>query len=122
MEYKSNFSLKREIADSIRMAAIMLTGAFQAKYKQPKFIENAAEDSLYIKLMKMVDEGKLGKAEDFLWEQIKSGRTEDIRLAFDIYSYMNDKDDEFLEEHNFVRSEIWDGVQYVVHHVHDISQ
>lgn len=114
MEFKSNVSWKREIADSIRMAAIMLTGAFQAKYKQPRFLENAAEDSLYIKLMKMVDEGELGEAENYLWEQIKTGKAEDIQLALDIYAYMNDKEDDFLDAHNFTREEIQDGVQYVI--------
>lgn len=114
MEFKSNFSLKREISDTIRMAAIMMTGAFQQKYKQPKFLENAAEDSLYKKLMKMVDEGELGEVENCLWEKIEQGQTEDIQLALDIYAYMNDKDEDFLEDHDFSREEIRDGVQYVI--------
>ncbi|MCH5267842.1 MAG: hypothetical protein J1E62_05795 [Lachnospiraceae bacterium] len=114
MEFKSNFSLKREISDTIRMAMVMMSGVYQQKHKQPKFVENAAEDSLYIKLIKMVDEGALGEAENCLWERMEQGQTEDFQLALDIYSYMNDKDEDFLEEHDFSREEIRDGVQHVM--------
>ena len=114
MEYKSNLSLKREITDAIRMAAIMVTGAFQDKYRQPKFIENAEEDSLYIRLTRMVDDGQMGAVEDCLWERLERGDIEDFRLTFAIYSYMNEKEDDFLREHDFSREEIQDGVEYVL--------
>ena len=120
MEFKSDSSLKREIAGSIRMAAVIMTGAFQKKYQQPKFIENAAEDSLYVRLTKMIDEGEIGGAEDILWEQLEQGGTENFLLALGIYEYMNEKEEDFLEEHHFSREEIRDGVQYVMQKSHKI--
>lgn len=104
-------SMKKDINDLIRMTAIIAFGAFQDKYKQPKFLENSAEDSLYLKLIRMIDEGKVNEAENILIERMESKNQEDLHLALDIYSYMNDKSDEFLSENNFERIEIEEGVK-----------
>lgn len=113
MEYGRN-SVKRSIGDLIRMTAIIAFGACQEKYKQPKFLENSAEDSLYLKLLKMIDRGELNEAENILMERIENRNSEDLRMALDIYSYMNEKSDEFLCDNHFEREEIEAGVRYVI--------
>ena len=80
--------------------------------RQPKFIENAGEDSMYIRLTRMVDDGQMGAVEDCLWERLERGDIEDFQLAFAVYSYMNEKEDDFLREYDFSREEIQDGVAY----------
>lgn len=113
MEYGRN-SVKRSIGDLIRMTAIIAFGACQEKYKQPKFLENSAEDSLYLMLLKMIDRGELNEAENILMERIENRNSEDLRMALDIYSYMNEKSDEFLYDNHFEREEIEAGVRYVI--------
>lgn len=113
MIYQKN-TIKKSISDLIRITAIIAFGAYQERYKQPKFLENSAEDSLYVKLVKMVDEGRINEAENILLEQIETENITDLQLALDVYSYMNEKSDEFLESNNFERIEISDGVKYVI--------
>ena len=113
MEYTENI-MKKNINNIIRMTAIIAFGAFQERYKQPKFEENSAGDSLYIKLINMIDEGKICEAENFLLDEIQNLNSENFQLALDIYSYMNEKNDTFLDENNFTRSEIEEGVKCVI--------
>lgn len=113
MEHQKG-TIKKSINDLIRMTAIIAFGAFQEKYKQPKFLENSAEDSLYLKLMHMIDEGKINEAENLLIERLESKKLEDLQLALDIYNYMNEKSDEFLQSNNFERIEIEEGVKSVI--------
>lgn len=113
MEYTESM-MKKNISDIIRMTAIIAFGAFKERYKQPKFEENSAEDSLYIKLINMIDDGKICEAENVLLDKIQNPDMEGFHLALDIYSYMNEKNDTFLDENNFTRSEIEEGVKYVI--------
>ena len=72
MEYENKHGLKRTIRGAVRVAMAIAGGAFGEKYKQPKFIENSAQDSLYRKLTQMVDEGKFEKAENILCREERS--------------------------------------------------
>lgn len=45
MEYENKHGLKRTIRGAVRVAMAIAGGAFGEKYKQPKFIENSAQDS-----------------------------------------------------------------------------
>lgn len=113
MEYQNNM-LKRNISSLIRMTAIIAFGAFQEKYKQPKFVENTAEDSLYLRLVKLIDEGELNEAENILIEKVEDTNLADLQLALDVYAYMNEKSDEFLNSNDFERFEIEDGVRATI--------
>lgn len=122
--FYDNSGMTRAICDVLRMTGIILFGAWNEKYKQPKFLENAAQEDLYQKLLRMVDEGKLNEAEDELLECIdrhrvmevpvsdaEQQRRQDLEMALSVYGYMNDKEDAFLEEHGFSREEILDGIR-----------
>ena len=54
----------------------------------------------------MIDSGKIGEAEDRLFESA------DVRLsdALRFYDYCNGKDDAFLEQNGFSREEIVSGI------------
>ena len=86
MEYENKHGLKRTIRGAVRVAMAIAGGAFGEKYKQPKFIENSAQDSLYRKLTQMVDEGKFEKAENILWERAEKKDLLDLQLAAAVYS------------------------------------
>lgn len=121
MEYTNN-GLGRMIRDTIRMTGIIVFGAWQEKYKQPKFIENGAQEHLYQHLLNLIDEGKLGEAENKLIEQIEllgesDSREHNLRIlemALCVYGYMNEKEDDFLDMHDFSRNEIREGLDMVI--------
>ena len=114
MEYENKHGLKRTIRGAVRVAMAIAGGAFGEKYKQPKFIENSAQDSLYRKLTQMVDEGKCEKAENILWERAEKKDLLDLQLAAAVYSYMNEKEDTFIEQSDFSREEIEYGIRCVM--------
>ena len=50
MEFENN-GLKNSIAGTLRLVGILISGAWSDKYKQPKFIENAAQEDFYQRLL-----------------------------------------------------------------------
>ncbi len=113
MEYRKN-TLKSGIRNTVRMIAVIAFGAGQDKKKLPKFVENSAEDSFYLKLIDMIDAGEICEAENQLLQKLQVSNTADLKVAIDVYAYMNEKEDEFLEENNFSRQEIEWGIKQVI--------
>lgn len=111
IEQKS--SLKKSIQGMIRMTTIIAFGAFQER-KKIKFAENAAGDSLYMKLTQKIDKGELLYVEDFVFDRIGNRKREDFRLALDVFDYMNEKSDDFLKQYDFQRSKIEEDVRLVI--------
>lgn len=58
MEFENN-GLKNSIAGTLRLVGILISGAWSDKYKQPKFIENAAQEDFYQTLLQRIDRGEI---------------------------------------------------------------
>lgn len=72
--------------------------------------DNMGDDITY--LYKLVDDGKINLAENILFEKIENNHSYDLlETGLDFYIYLNNKSDEFLEENNFSRQEIADGLE-----------
>ena len=65
-------------------------------------------------LLNLIDEGLIDNAENKIYEIIGDGNKQNLKIAILFYSYLNDKSDKFLEEHNFSRDEIKLGLQDVM--------
>ncbi len=113
MEYSGN-SLRCSIKNTVRMAAIIAFGGLQDKVQMPKFTENCAGSSLYERLTHMIDAGELNEAENDLLDVIDVNKKTDLEMALAIYDYMNDKEDSFLEQNDYTREEIEDGIKMVM--------
>lgn len=124
MKYENN-GLTRTIRDTLRLTGIILYGAWNEKYKQPKFLKNGAQEDRYQSLLKMIDEGRINEAENQLMEYCMpyedivldtqdENRRENLEMALSVYGYMNDKDDNFLEKHDYERPEIQDGIETIL--------
>ncbi len=66
------------------------------------------------KLLDMIDEGEINKAENELSNLTESGDHKYLEVALLFYSYLNEKNDAFLEEHRFSREEISMGLKSVI--------
>lgn len=65
---------------------------------------------LCVQLRQLVDNGKINEAEDLLFAEIeKEPKVELLEIAIDFYSHLNEKDEDFLEDNNFSRQEIFEG-------------
>ena len=70
--------------------------------------------SLYRKLQAMVDDGLLDEAENLLADHMDPKNQKDFLLTLLFYDYLGKKDDQFLNEHDFSRKEVLDGLKYAV--------
>ena len=118
MGYQQNRK-KGAIRDVLRMAGIIMSGAFQDKYKQPKFIENGAMEEWKKRFFQMIDAGEINEAENQLLDRLESAMEAGemdrslVETALEIYEHMNEKEDDFLEEHDYSREEIEEGIHRV---------
>ena len=62
-------------------------------------------------LKDLVDHGKIDEAENVLLEDIDYESKEDVAEAVLFYRYLSELSDEFLEQHDFSRQEILDGLR-----------
>jgi len=72
-------------------------------------------------LLRMVDEGKINRAEERLFDLLENASWDDrhkAAVAICFYSHVNDKDDDFLEQADFTREEIMEGLEDAMKAVH----
>ena len=72
-------------------------------------------------LLRMVDEGKINRAEERLFDLLENASWDDrhkAAVAICFYSHVNDKDDEFHEKADFTREEIMEGLEDAMKAVH----
>ena len=112
MDFEQDY-IMRMIKQMIRALAVVIFG----KKFQEDEIEEAwtTEGGMNEKeLMKMADAGRINEAENILLESLDTSRKSDLRAALIFYDHINDFSDDFLEEHNYSREEIKDGIKSVV--------
>ena len=98
-KYQTN-KTKRAVYNTLRCIGVMLFG--QNRFKQPKFLENAAQKDKYEVWLGMIDEGKINEVENELIEETEQRRPDMhpsesekmamLEVALQIYKYINDKD------------------------------
>lgn len=72
--------------------------------------DKESQDTLE-KLLDMVDNGNINEAENQIYAMTSDNNMSNLEVALLFYSYLNDKDDEFLQKHGFCRDEIKSGVK-----------
>ena len=124
MEFENN-GLKNSIAGTLRLVGILMSGAWNDKYKQPKFVEHAAQEDFYQRLLQRIDRGEINEAENELLAYMEGKRSVEkaalqdigtvdntiLDMALSVYGYMNEKEDIFLEQNNYCRQEIEEGIR-----------
>lgn len=61
----------------------------------------------------MVEKGKIDEAENILLEDTDSEGKKQSKLALLFYAHLNDKDDDYLKQCDYTRTEIADGIRNV---------
>ena len=124
MEFENN-GLKNSIAGTLRLVGILMSWAWNDKYKQPKFVENAAQEDFYQRLLQRIDRGEINEAENELLAYMdeEKGVTKEVlkdngtinniilNMGLSVYGHINEKEDVFLEQNNYCRQEIEEGIR-----------
>lgn len=105
--------IMRLIKESVRMLMKLL---FNIDTVSPAIeqLESLERRSIYNGLQDKLDDGAINEAEEELFEGLDETNREDLKLAIMFYSYLNEKDDEFLAANQFSRQEIKDGLMDVL--------
>lgn len=72
---------------------------------------NSQTDILYKKLHNLLLEGNINEAEDLLFDNIDKSDINYLKLGIDFYTTLNKFEDKVLEEHNYSREEIEQGLK-----------
>lgn len=110
---------KHAVYNTLRCLGGVLFG--ERRFKQPKFLENAAQKDKYEMWLAMIDAGKINEAENELIAELEHALEGDVDCrgqkmelleeALQVYQYINDKEDEFLEMHCYSREEVEEGIR-----------
>ena len=68
------------------------------------------ENELYKELIDLVDNKKINEAENYLYEKLEENNKTDFVIGMAFYKDLNEKDDSFLEECNYSREEVLEGI------------
>ncbi len=85
--------------------------------KQYKSVELSEENEYEVsgkaleEFEQMVDEGLINEAENILLESIDYTQKEEVLAAILFYQYIGEKDNDFLEAHNYSKEEALDGIK-----------
>ena len=67
-------------------------------------------DELYLYLKELVDNKKINDAENYLFDKLNVNNKKDFVSGMAFYKYLNEKDDEFLENCDYSREEVLEGM------------
>lgn len=76
-----------------------------------KLLKLEASTEILKDLRLKIDNGNINEAEDALFEILKFKTQDSLLIGLLFYSYLNEKDSKFLNEHNFERDEIKTGLK-----------
>lgn len=79
-----------------------------------ELLEESEQKETLNELLDMIDEGKINEAENLIYEITEETDRSNLEIALLFYSYLNDKTDDFLENNDFSRDEIKQGLTDIV--------
>ena len=104
----------RQIEALIRFVAFVLFKKDIPGYVIEDEAQVTATDMLYREIAKLIAEKRICEAENLLFEQLDAGVLKHLELALDFYYNINLLSDEELEQSNFSRDEIKEGLHSVM--------
>lgn len=110
MIHKNDFVM-RQIRDMVHMLAKIVLGRDTIEYEDNEDMKFSEMSHIYTDLIRMVDEGKINEAENLLFDEINKDENKSFEMALRFYDYLNSLSDVYLEENNYSREEVKEGVQ-----------
>ncbi|MGN0369755.1 MAG: DUF6483 family protein [Butyrivibrio sp.] len=104
--------IMRLVKEMIRMLLKLL---FNIDTESPStdLMENVEQRAFLNELLDMIDKGKINEAENLLFDPENTIKKDNLKTALLFYSYLNEKDDDFLEANNYSRDEIRSGIKEI---------
>lgn len=103
--------IMRLIQEMVR-AFLKLVFNIDMETREGRIFQETETESKYDELITLIDDGNINEAENILWEGLNPKDIQDFKLALMFYSRLNEKDTDFLTEHDFSKKEIADGLKH----------
>lgn len=100
----------RMIKEMIR-ALLKLLFDIDSDTPSAELIQDDTAKNQLITLTDMIDAGNINMAENELYRTISDNNMLDLKVGILFYSYLNNKDDEFLQQNHFSRDEVEMGIR-----------
>ena len=105
--------IMRMINEMIHAVLVLLLGKDSENGEKLELPE-VTEDNTFQKFIAMAGEGQINEAENMLWDLLEDNEIKYFQMALLFYDYLNDLDDDVLEQGDFSREEIADGLARVM--------
>ena len=105
--------ITRMVQEMVRMLLKLMFG-IEAESPNLEMFRDAQARERTERLLMLADEGRIDEAENGLSDILESCVPEHMQTGLLFYWHLNEKDDAFLETHDFSREEIRDGLEQVV--------
>lgn len=102
--------LMRQIESMAAAIARLFFGKGEKQYDLKEVPGQKQADELKRQLRSMLDEGRLGEAEDLLFDRLDAADRSILAVALDFYQQANTLSDDSLEAQGFTRMELWEGL------------
>lgn len=103
------------------MVRAILKLLFQIDTESPteELLEEKEERAVFHALAELIDSGAINEAENRLYDLMEYDQSVDresasLKTAVLFYSYLNQKSDDFLQEHDYSREEIQTGLNQII--------
>ncbi len=110
--YKKDWLLN-QIDDLVEFLSRVFLNQTNTEYL-PENIVNSTSDELYNTLDKLICDKKINEAENLLFEKIDTQNPKHLTIAINFYDKLNKLSDETLEEANYTREEINQGLHDIL--------
>lgn len=103
--------IMRLISEIIKTLLKLLFNIEEDKKEELKLQEDLEEK--YKNLLDLIDRGEINDAENKLLEEINPDDMNHYKMALMFYSYLNEKDIDFLITNNYTKEEIIHGLKHI---------
>lgn len=111
--YYENDYIMRLIREMIR-AIIKLIFHIDTENPLEALAKDEKSQQVLDRLLNRIDEGKINEAENELFDMTCDGSKTNLETALLFYTYLNEKEDDFLRAHDYSREEIRLGLEDLI--------
>ena len=106
--------IMRLIKEMVRVLFSLMLGKPYISVEEEKQNKTEVSGMKLPDYMEMVDEGNVNEAENILLDGIDYSDRNSVRVAAVFYQHVSEKEEEFLQLHNYSREEALDGMKQLM--------
>ena len=102
-----------QVEQMVEFVARVVFGESYNEYQVEDYDNLTEEDKLFIGITALLNENKISEAEEYLFEKVDVENMKQFRVVLDFYQKLNNFSDEELEENNFSREMVFNGLKNI---------